>query len=42
MKVKLKDFRPDLEIKNKGIEFAIYSPNGKEYKGDLIPAECLY
>ena len=36
MKVKVKRFNVDMEVKNSGMEFEVRSPNGKEHLGDLI------
>lgn len=36
MQVSIKKFDVEMEIKNKGIEIDIYSPDGKEFLGDLI------
>jgi hypothetical protein len=36
MKVTIKSFEVDMEVKNAGIEFEVYSPDGSEHKGDLI------
>ena len=35
MQVKIKDFTVDMEIKNKGMEIGVFSPQGK-HRGDLI------
>lgn len=36
MKVTIKSFDVDMEVKNAGIEFEVYSPDGKSHIGDLI------
>lgn len=36
MKVNIKRFNVDMEVKNSGIEFEVRSPNGKEHRGDLV------
>jgi hypothetical protein len=36
MKVTIKDFNVDMEIRNNGIEFEVYSPDGTKHLGDLI------
>jgi hypothetical protein len=36
MKVSVKDFSVDMEIKNTGIELDVYSPDGETHHGDLI------
>lgn len=36
MKVKIKSFDVDMEVKNAGIEFEVYSPDGENHLGDLI------
>jgi hypothetical protein len=36
MKVTIKSFDVEMEVKNAGIEFEVYSPDGKEHLGDLI------
>ena len=36
MKVTIKDFNVDMEVKNKGIEFEIHSPDGSRHLGDLV------
>lgn len=35
MTVSIKSFHMDLQVKNKGIEFEIRSPDGTAHKGDL-------
>lgn len=35
MQVSIKNLSVDMEIKNKGMELAIYSPDGETQKGDL-------
>lgn len=36
MKVSIKKFDVEMEIKNKGIELDIYSPDGENFLGDLV------
>jgi hypothetical protein len=36
MKVTIKSFDVDMEVKNAGIEFEVSSPNGENHMGDLI------
>lgn len=36
MNVKIKQFDVDMELKNKGIELEIRSPDGQDHFGDLI------
>lgn len=36
MKVKIKSFDVDMDVKNAGIEFEVYSPNGEAHHGDLV------
>lgn len=36
MKVSIKKFDVEMDIKTKGIEIDIYTPDGKEFLGDLI------
>jgi len=36
MKVSIKDLSVDMEIKNKGVELDVYSPDGNTHHGDLI------
>lgn len=36
MKVKIKSFDVEMEIKNKGIELDIYRPDGKDRLGDMV------
>ena len=36
MKVSIKQFDVDMEIKNNGIELEVRSPNGKERFGELL------
>ena len=36
MKVKIKSFDVDMEVKSKGIEFDVYKPNGVDRLGDVI------
>lgn len=36
MKVTIKSFEVDMEVKNAGIEFEVYSPDGVVHLGDLI------
>lgn len=36
MKVGIKSFDVAMEVKNSGVEFAIYSPDGKVFHGDLV------
>lgn len=36
MKVTVKEFNVDMEVKTKGIEFEVRSPNGKKHLGDLV------
>lgn len=35
MKVTIKDFGIDLEVKNRGMELGVYSPDGEKYLGDI-------
>lgn len=34
MQIKIKDFYIDMEVKTRGIEFEVRSPNGDEHHGD--------
>lgn len=34
MKVKIKSFVVDMDVKNKGIEFEVRSPDGNDHRGD--------
>lgn len=36
MDVNVKNFNVSMSVKNKGIEFEIYEPNGGAFRGDLI------
>ena len=36
MKVNIKRFNVEMEVKNSGIEFEIRSPNGNEHLGDVV------
>lgn len=36
MNVTIKDLSVEMEIKNKGVELDVYSPDGKTHHGDLI------
>jgi hypothetical protein len=36
MKVKIKSFDVDMDVKNAGIEFEVYTPDGGTHLGDLI------
>ncbi len=36
MKVAIKSFDVEMDVKTKGIEFEIYTPDGKEFLGDVI------
>ena len=36
MKVTIKSFAVGMEVKTKGIEFDVYSPDGKKHLGDFI------
>ncbi len=36
MRVNIKQFNVDMEVKNSGIEFEVRSPDGKKHLGDLI------
>ena len=36
MKVNVKRFNVDMEVKNAGIEFEVRSPNGQKHLGDLV------
>ncbi len=36
MKVSIKQFDVDMQIKNNGVELAVYSPDGATFLGDLI------
>lgn len=36
MKVKIKKFDVDMELKNNGVELDIYEPNGRDRLGDLV------
>jgi hypothetical protein len=36
MKVVIKSFDVDMEVKSKGIEFEVDSPDGTEHLGDLV------
>ncbi len=35
MKVSIKDLSVDMDIKTKGVELDVYSPDGKTHHGDL-------
>lgn len=36
MKVSIKDLSVQMDIKNSGVEFDVYSPDGNEHHGDLV------
>ena len=36
MKVNIKRFNVDMEIKTSGIEFEVRTPSGKDHLGDLV------
>ena len=36
MKVTIKSFEVDMEVKNAGVEFEVYSPDGETHHGDLV------
>ncbi len=36
MRVNIKRFNVDMEVKNSGIEFEVRTPNGKDHLGDLV------
>ena len=36
MKVNIKRFNVDMEVKNSGIEFEVRNPDGKKHLGDLV------
>lgn len=36
MKVVIKKFDVDMEVKNKGVEFEIRSPSGNDHLGDVV------
>ena len=36
MKVNIKQFAIDMEVKNSGIEFEVRNPNGSKHLGDLV------
>ena len=36
MEVNIKEFDIPLEVKSRGIEFEVRSPNGKDHLGDLV------
>ena len=36
MKVHIKRFGVDMQVKNRAIELAVYSEDGKEHLGDLV------
>lgn len=36
MQVTIKSFDLEMEVKNKGVEFDVYSPDGKTHHGDLV------
>ena len=36
MQVSIKSFDVGMAVKNNGIEFEIYSPNGEDHLGDLV------
>ena len=36
MKVYIKKFSVDMEVKNSGVEFSVYSPNEEDFLGDAI------
>lgn len=40
MKVSIKDLSVAMEIKTKGIELDVYSPDGKTHHGDLIVSKA--
>ena len=36
MKVNVKRFNVEMEVKNSGIEFEVRTPNGSKHLGDLV------
>lgn len=36
MKVWVKNFDVEMELKNNGVEFEVYSPDGSTHRGDLV------
>ena len=36
MRVNIKRFNVDMDVKNSGIEFEVRTPNGKQHLGDLV------
>lgn len=36
MKVSIKELSVQMDIKNSGVEFDVYSPDGNEHHGDLV------
>ena len=36
MRVNVKRFNVEMEVKNSGIEFEVRTPNGKQHLGDLV------
>jgi hypothetical protein len=36
MRVTVKSFDVDMEVKNNGIEFEVFTPDGKTHWGDLV------
>ena len=36
MRVSVKRFNVEMEVKNSGIEFEVRTPNGKQHLGDLV------
>ena len=36
MKVTIKEFDVEMEVKNNGLEFEVRSPNGEKHWGDLV------
>jgi hypothetical protein len=36
MDVKIKNFDVKMEVKTKGVEFQVRSPNGREHLGDVV------
>ena len=36
MKVTIKDFSIDMEVKTRGIEFEVRTPDGEDHLGDLV------
>ena len=36
MRVNVKRFNVEMEVKNSGIEFEVRTPNGKDHLGDLV------